>query len=114
MNVFVRLEAVCASAVERAFALAFPSELEPVQIARKLVAAFESGEAPDGRGGRRFTVRLSTSDAVRFEASRAYLERQWTAMLVRLAERSGHPQRRPVVIVQADSAVASGTVAIAV
>jgi hypothetical protein len=114
VNVFARLEAVCASAVERAFALAFPSELEPVQIARKLVAAFESGETPDGRGGRRFTVRLSTNDAAHFEGSRAYLERQWTAMLARLAERSGRPQGRPVVTVQADPAVASGTVAIGV
>ena len=98
MNVFARLEAVCASAVERAFALAFPSELEPVQIARKLVAAFEAGGVPDGRGGRRFTVLLSANDLARFQPSRAYLERQWAAMLARLAERSGFPQRSPVVI----------------
>jgi hypothetical protein len=114
MNVFARLEAVCASAVERAFALAFPSALEPVQIARKLVAAFEAGGAPDGRGGRRFTVLLAANDLARFEASRAYLEPQWSAMLVRLAERSGFPQRPPVVTMQADPTVASGTVAIAV
>jgi hypothetical protein len=114
MNVFARLEAACASAVERAFALAFPSALEPVQIARKLVAAFEAGGAPDGRGGRRFTVLLSPHDLARFEPSRAYLERQWSAMLVRLAERSGFPQRPPVVTMQAAPAVASGTVGIAV
>jgi hypothetical protein len=114
MNVFARLEAVCASAVERAFALAFPSELEPVQIARKLVAAFEAGGVPDGRGGRRFTVLLSANDLARFQPSRAYLERQWAAMLARLAERSGFPQRSPVVTMQADPAVASGTVGIAV
>ena len=111
---FTRLEAVCASAVERAFALAFPSALEPVQIARKLVAAFEAGGASDGRGGRRFTVLLSANDLARFEPSRAYLERQWSAMLVRLAERSGFPQRPPVVSMQADPAVANGTVGIAV
>jgi hypothetical protein len=114
MNVFARLEAVCASAVERAFALAFPSALEPVQIARKLVAAFEAGGVPDGRGGRRFTVLLAPSDLARFEPSRTYLERQWLGMLVRLAERSGFPQRPPVVSMQADPAIASGTVGIAV
>jgi hypothetical protein len=112
--VFARLEAVCASAVERAFALAFPSALEPVQIARKLVAAFEAGGVPDGRGGRRFTVLLSANDLARFQPNRVYLERQWSAMLVRLAERSGFPQRPPVVTMQADPSVASGTVGIAV
>ncbi|MGP6157795.1 MAG: FhaA domain-containing protein [Vulcanimicrobiaceae bacterium] len=111
---FARLEAACASAVERAFALAFPSALEPVQIARKLVAAFEAGGAPDGRGGRRFTVLLAPGDLVRFERNRAYLERQWSAMLARLAERSGFPQRAPEVTMHADPSVAAGTVGIAV
>jgi hypothetical protein len=114
VNVFARLEAVCASAVERAFAIAFPSALEPVQIARKLVSAFEAGGVPQGRGGRYFTVLLSPGDFARFEPSRAYLERQWAAMLLRLAERSGAHQRPPVVSMQADAAVANGTLAVAV
>ena len=114
MNVFERLETICANAVERTFAAAFPSALEPVQIARKLVAAFESGGATNGRGGRRFVVRMSTSDFSRFERDRVYLERQWSAMLVRLAERSGRPERAPEVRAESDSSVATGTVAIAV
>jgi hypothetical protein len=114
MNVFERLETICANAVERTFATAFPSALEPVQIARKLVAAFESGGTASGRGGRRFVVRMSTSDFARFERDRAYLERQWSAMLERLVERSGRPERAPEVCAESDPTVATGTVAIAV
>jgi len=114
VSIFARVEAVCADVVERTFALAFPSALEPVQIARKLVATFESGAALGGRGGRRFIVRLSPSDFARFEPDRTYMEKQWSAMLARLAERSGHPQRPPEVSAERDPAVANGTVAIGV
>ena len=114
MNVFERLETVCANAVERTFAAAFPSALEPVQIARKLVAAFEAGGPASGRGGRRFVVRMSGADFARFEPDLAYLERQWTAMLAGLAERSGRPQRKPDVRAEASASIASGTVTIAV
>ncbi len=112
MNVFESLETLCADAVERAFALAFPSALEPVQIARKLVAAFERG-APAGRGGRRFTVKLNERDFARFVGDRDYLEAQWSAMLRRLAERSRVPQRAPEVVMTSDPQVAFGTVAVA-
>jgi len=113
VNVFERLETLCANAVERTFAAAFPSALEPVQIARKIVAAFEAG-GPSGRGGRCFLVRLSPSDFARLEPDRDYLERQWAAMLARLVERSGRPERAPVVRADVDPAVPNGTVAIAV
>jgi hypothetical protein len=111
---FVRLETACATAVERTFALAFPAALEPVVIARKLVAAFEAGPAQSGRAGRRFVVRMSPLDFTRFEPDRAYLERQWTAMLAGLAERSRRPQGASVVLAAADASVANGTVRIAV
>jgi hypothetical protein len=113
VNALERLEAICANAVERAFAAAFPSALEPVQIARKLVAAFEAG-VPSGRGGRRFVVHMSSADFTRFEPDRAYMERQWSAMLTRLVERSGRPERAPDVQAKSDPAVLSGTVAIAI
>jgi hypothetical protein len=114
VSIFARVEAACADIVERAFALVFPSALEPVQIARKLVAAFESGTALGGRGGRRFIVRLSPADFARLEPDREYMEKQWNAMLARLAERSGRPQRQPEVRAELDPAVANGTVAIGV
>ncbi|MDQ2858863.1 MAG: DUF3662 and FHA domain-containing protein [Candidatus Eremiobacteraeota bacterium] len=113
MSFFARVEAACANAVERAFAAAFPSPLEPVQIARKLVAAFEAGGKHE-RGGRRFVVRLSPADFAHLQTDRPYLERQWSAMLGRLAERSGLPQRPPEVRAEADAAIASGTILIAV
>jgi hypothetical protein len=111
---FARLEAALANAVERTFALAFPSALEPVQIARKLVAAFESGSTPAARTGRRFVVRVSASDYARLGTDLPYLERQWTTMLARLAVRSGRPQRIPEVGAEASDDVAPGTVTIAV
>ncbi len=114
MNPFAQLETACATAVERAFALAFPSALEPVHVARKLVAAFESGNTPSGRTGRRFIVRMNAADFARLGGDMPYLERQWGAMLARLAERSGRPQRAPEVAAEASDAVAPGTVAIAI
>jgi hypothetical protein len=114
VNVFLRLEEWCGRAVERTFAAAFPSAIEPVQIARKLVAAFEAGGSSSSRGGRRFSVHLSPADFARFAGDRAYLERQWTAMLARLLERSGHPERAPDVTTVCDASIASGTVIVSV
>ena len=107
-----RLEAVCATTVDRAFAIAFPTPIEPVQIARKLVAAFESGASTSGRAGRRFHVRLSVVDHARFASDIPYLQMQWAAMLARLSELSGQPQSPPDVVAERDSGVASGTVTI--
>ena len=109
---FARIEAVCANAVERAFALACPSALEPVQVARKLVAAFESETG--SRGGRRFVVHIGPGDYDRLHEELPYLERQWTTMLVRLVERTGRPERPPLVAVVRDERAAGGTVAIVV
>ncbi len=109
-----RVEASCANAVERAFALAFPVPVEPVHVARKLVGAFESASAASGRAGRRFHVRFSPVDAARFRGELPYLTAQWTAMLGRLAERSGQPQQPPDVVVDIDPTVATGTVSIGV
>jgi hypothetical protein len=113
MNVFERLESACAGVVERTFAVAFPSALEPVRVARKLVAAFEAGSAHP-RGGRRFLVQVSRSDFARLAANRQYLERQWSVMLARLAERSQRPQRAPEVQLVERAGLPRGTVEIAV
>ncbi len=113
MNALLRFEAACANVVERAFAVAFPSALEPVQAARKLVATFETGTS-QGRGGRRFLVGVASPDFARFEPDRNYLERQWSAMLLRLAERSRMPQRAPEVHLVERTDLPRGTVDIAV
>lgn len=85
-----------------------------MQIARKLVAAYESGAQDGGRRGRRFIVTLSAIDHARLEPDRAYLERQWRTMLGGLAERSGHPQRAPDVRTEIGVGVATGTATIVV
>jgi len=113
VNPFASLEAVCSGAVERVFAVAFPSALEPVQVARKLVASFEGG-ASEGRGGRHFIVNVSPFDFARLEPDRAYLVRQWSAMLARLTERSHLPQRPPEVELASRPDLAVGTVSIVV
>lgn len=47
MSFFAKLEHFCASLIERAFAKTFPSDLEPAQIARKLVATMEAQTRDD-------------------------------------------------------------------
>ena len=42
MSLFERIEQACAAFIERSFARTFPSDLEPTQIARKLVATMEA------------------------------------------------------------------------
>ncbi|GAC1305074.1 MAG: DUF3662 and FHA domain-containing protein [Vulcanimicrobiaceae bacterium] len=111
MSFFARLEAVCNDAVERAFAVAFPSALEPVQIARKLVAAYEAA-VPTPRGSHRFVVTLSAADHARLAADLPYLEAQWRTMLARLAERSGRLRTSPEVRAEIGASVATGTVSI--
>jgi hypothetical protein len=113
VNAFERLESACAGVVERTFAIAFPSALEPVQVARKLVAAFESTPAHP-RAGRRFVVAVSRSDFARLAPNRAYLERQWSAMLARLAERSQRPQRAPEVVLVERAGLPRGTVEVGI
>jgi len=110
VSFLVRVETACANAVERAFALAFPSAIEPVQIARKLVSTFEAGSP--GRGVRHFQVRLNGADFARFGPDREYLEGRWNAMLTRLAERSQVRQAPPRVTMTNDPSVPAGTVAI--
>ncbi len=110
MNPILRVEEACAHAVERAFAVAFPSALEPVQVARKLVAVFERDAT--GRAAR-YVVQLSAADAERFESERAFLERQWHAMLLGLARRAGRPAALEVQL-RATPGTATGTVSIAI
>ncbi|MGC1380973.1 MAG: FhaA domain-containing protein [Candidatus Baltobacteraceae bacterium] len=92
MSFFSKIEQACAAFIERAFAKTFPSDLEPAQIARKLVATMEAqtrGEdgglmAPAG-----YAVYISPEDYERLAEHRAYLERAWAELLRDLAERVG-------------------------
>lgn len=93
MSWLARIEEACAGFIERAFANMFPSDVEPAQIARKLVATMEARtqsaengamSAPHG-----YAVYVHPSDYERLRPHRAYLEAEWTALLREVAQRVG-------------------------
>lgn len=92
MSWLARIEETCAAFVERAFANMFPSDVEPAQIARKLVATMEA-RTQSGQDGMRvpsgYTVWVSSSDFDRLLPHRTYLEKEWSALLEDVAERVG-------------------------
>jgi hypothetical protein len=89
---FARIEEACATFIERAFANMFPSDLEPAQIARKLVATMEARTqsiestmiAPD-----RYAVYVNPVDYLRLFPHKSYLEGEWSALLADVAGRVG-------------------------
>jgi hypothetical protein len=87
---FSRIESSCAAFIERAFAKTFPSDLEPAQIARKLVATMEAAT----RGGDdgliapgNYVVYVNPEDLERLKPHGAYLEREWSQLLIDMASR---------------------------
>jgi hypothetical protein len=89
---FSRIEEACAAFIERAFANMFPADLEPAQIARKLVATMEARTQTSDSGmaaPSRYTVYVHPSDFDRLLAHRAYLEDEWSALLGDVAQRVG-------------------------
>ena len=90
MSWFARIEQSCAAFIERSFAKTFPSDLEPAQIARKLVATMEAKTrgtdaglfAPD-----RYCVLVNPEDYERLVPHREYLEREWADLLNDMAGR---------------------------
>jgi FHA domain-containing protein len=92
VSFFAKLEQFCASFIERTFAKTFPSDLEPAQIARKLVATMEGAtREDDGRlhAPGAYTVYVSTRDFERLVQHQEYLERAWADLLRDLAGRVG-------------------------
>ena len=101
MNLFARIEGVCARVVEDAFARVFPSALQPEQISRRLIAVAQS--AP----GDLYLVRVHTSDYALLAPDRELLEGRWSAML-----RETLPDASPRVILNEDPEVVAGSLAI--
>lgn len=117
MSFFTRVEEACAAFVERAFANMFPSDLEPAQIARKLVATMEARTrhiddkpiAPE-----RYRVYVHPEDYERLAPHRAYLEEQWSDLLTDMAERVGIVfDGSPRVELLQDDGMVSGSVEVA-
>lgn len=92
MSFFAKIEQACAAFIERAFAKTFPSDLEPAQIARKLVATMEARTRDDD--GRLvapgwYAVSVNPDDFERLAEHQEYLEREWAELLRDLAARVG-------------------------
>jgi FHA domain/Protein of unknown function (DUF3662) len=92
VSFLAKIEQACATFIERAFAKTFPSDLEPAQIARKLVSTMEAqtrGDEGHLRAPGIYAVYVSPGDFVRLAEHREYLERSWAELLRDLAARVG-------------------------
>jgi len=92
VSFFERIEQACAQFIERTFAKSFPSDVEPAQIARKLVATMEAQtRGEDGRPSAPsvYAVYVSSADFERLEEHREYLEEAWIDLLRDLAAKVG-------------------------
>jgi hypothetical protein len=92
VSIFEKIEQACAAFIERTFAKTFPSDLEPTQIARKLVATMEARTRDeDGRltAPGAYAVSVNPEDFERLAAHQTYLEREWADLLRDLAGRVG-------------------------
>ena len=119
MSFFERIEQACAQFIERTFAKSFPSDVEPAQIARKLVATMEAQtRGEDGRAGAPsvYAVYVSPADFERLEEHGEYLEEAWTDLLRDLAAKVGigFVDGEPRVTMSARPSVPLGAIAIEV
>lgn len=118
MSFFAKIERLCATLIERAFAKSFPSDVEPAQIARKLVATMEAQTRDDG--GRlhapgSYAVYVSPADYDRLREHQAHLERAWAKLLRDLAAKVGveFDEGKPNVAMSARDALPLGAIEIA-
>ncbi|HET9097089.1 MAG TPA: FhaA domain-containing protein, partial [Candidatus Baltobacteraceae bacterium] len=98
---FARIEEACAGFIERAFANMFPSDVEPAQIARKLVATMEARTQSEGGAmtvPNAYAVYVHPSDYQRLQPHRAYLEEEWAALLLEVGQRVGVTFAAPPVV----------------
>ncbi len=111
MSWLARIEEACAGFIERAFANMFPSDVEPAQIARKLVATMEAQtQSTENRAltaPHAYAVYVHPSDFERLRPHRAYLEEEWAALLNEVAQRVGITFAQPpaVELREADDSV---------
>jgi FHA domain/Protein of unknown function (DUF3662) len=92
VSFFAKIEQFCSGLIERAFAKTFPSDVEPAQIARKLVATMEARTRDvDGclQAPGSYVVFVSPDDFERLAEHRPYLERAWADLLRNLATKVG-------------------------
>jgi hypothetical protein len=106
VNVFARIEHVCARVVEDAFARVFPSALDPAQIGRRLVSTAQASPSD------LYLVRVHPADYARLATDRDFLEGRWSAMVREALPRERAEAAR--VVLDEDPDVVSGSLAIEV
>jgi hypothetical protein len=92
VSIFEKIERACAAFIERSFAKSFPSDLEPAQIARKLVATMEArtrGDEGQLLAPGWYVAYVNPEDFERLRSHQVYLEREWAGLLEDLAARVG-------------------------
>jgi hypothetical protein len=119
MSWFARIEQACAAFIERTFAKTFPSDLEPAEVARRLVATMEARtRGDDGHllAPGSYVVYMNGDDYARLSEHRAYLEREWAELLRDMAARVGvyFFDGGPKVAMEVRPGVPLGTVEVAV
>lgn len=117
MSFFAKIEQFCSGLIERAFAKTFPSDLDPAQVARKLVSTMEAQTRDDDgrlRAPGSYAVRVSPEDFERLAEHQEYLERAWADLLRSLAGKVGvaFDGGKVVVVMAARSDVPLGAIEI--
>lgn len=117
MSFLARLEQACAHFIEQTFAKTFPSDVEPAQIARKLVAVMEA-QTRDDEGHlfapAVYAVFVSPPDFERLVPHREYLESAWAELLSDLAAKVGvtFGETPPRVSLEARERMPKGAIAV--
>ncbi len=92
MSFLEKIEQACATFIERAFAKTFPSDVDPAQIARKLVSTMETQTRKDEghlSAPAAYAVFVSFEDFERLADHHEYLKRAWAELLNELAAKVG-------------------------
>lgn len=115
MSLLAKIERFCARLIERSFAKTFPSDLEPAQIARKLLATMEAQtRETDGllRAPSAYAVYVSPADFERLAEHQGYLERAWGDLLRNLARKVGvsFDEGNPSVVMSARESMPLGAI----
>ena len=109
-----RFERLMEQAVEGSLRRVFPTQLQPVQLAKAAARAMEEAQVIGLRGPEvpnAYVVRVSPQDRARFAEYSATLSRELSRYLVEYArERGLRPVGEPQVELAEDAAVAVGTV----
>jgi hypothetical protein len=116
-NPLAKLEAFMQRLVEGPFAWLFPSQLEPVEVARKLERAMEDNTLLQGEGRRLapnvYDIYMSMKDHQQMSQSLQILIRDWQNRLIEFAKHRHFTLRtNPIIRLHADTSLHTGIVRI--